>query len=129
MSRAKKPSRRERAGETFEVLKTLKQWEKLKLLDGVLYRVTRDALTEKKRWQYVVPASLVSQALLGVHNEAGHQGQNRTLSLARQRFFWTSVERDVRAYVKCCKQCVVSKTPEPEGRAPWNALKHHAHWS
>lgn len=123
VSRAKKPSRRERAGETFEVLKTLKQWEKLKMLDGVLYRVTKDALTGKKRWQYVVPASLVSQALLGIHNEAGHQGQGRTLSLARQRFFWTSLEHDVREHVKCCKRCVVSKTPEPEGRAPLESIK------
>ncbi|KAK3542754.1 hypothetical protein QTP70_001878, partial [Hemibagrus guttatus] len=95
VSRGKRLSRRERAGETFEVLKTLKQWEKLKMLDGVLYRVSKDVLTGKKRWQYVVPASLVSQVLQGVHDEAGHQGQSRTLSLVRQRFFWNSLERDV----------------------------------
>ncbi|KAK3505903.1 hypothetical protein QTP70_003695, partial [Hemibagrus guttatus] len=95
VSRGKRLSRRERAGETFEVLKTPKQWEKLKMLDGVLYRVSKDVLTGKKRWQYVVPASLVSQVLQGVHDEAGHQGQSRTLSLVRQRFFWNSLERDV----------------------------------
>ncbi|KAK3532187.1 hypothetical protein QTP86_009294 [Hemibagrus guttatus] len=59
VSRGKRLCRRERARETFEVLKTLKQWEKLKMLDGVLYRVSKDVLTGKKRWQYVVPASLV----------------------------------------------------------------------
>ncbi|RXN22815.1 interleukin-1 receptor accessory -like 1-A isoform X3 [Labeo rohita] len=73
VSRGKRPSRRERAGETFEVLKTLKQWEKLKMLDGVLYRVSKDVLMGKKRWQYVVPAFLVTQVLQGIHNEAGHQ--------------------------------------------------------
>ncbi|RXN37938.1 Retrovirus-related Pol polyprotein from transposon 412 [Labeo rohita] len=123
VSRGKRPSRRERAGETFEVLKTLKQWEKLKMLDGVLYRVSKDVLMGKKRWQYVVPAFLVTQVLQGIHNEAGHQGQGRTLSLARQRFFWISLERDFRAHVKCCKRCVVSKTPEPEGRAPLESIK------
>ncbi len=123
VSRGKRPSRRERAGEVFEVLRTLKQWEKLKMLDGVLYRVSKDVLVGKKRWQYVVPDSLVRQVLQGIHNEAGHQGQGRTLSLARQRFFWISLERDVREHVKCCKRCVVSKTPEPEARAPLKSIK------
>lgn len=47
---------------------------------------------------------------------AGHQGQPRTLSLARQRFFWLDMERDVRDYVKKCPRCVLSKTPEPAAR-------------
>ncbi|KAI4904009.1 hypothetical protein NFI96_005422 [Prochilodus magdalenae] len=73
-ARGRRPSRRERAGETFKVIKTLKQWEKLKILDGILYR--------------------------GVHDDAGHQGQSRTLYLTRQ-----------------------SKTPEPEGRAPLESIR------
>ncbi|KAK0139547.1 Transposon Ty3-I Gag-Pol polyprotein [Merluccius polli] len=123
VSRGRRPSRRERVKEPFKVQKTLKQWEKLKMLDGILYRVTKDSLTGKKRYQYVVAASLAKQALQGVHDEAGHQGQHRTLYLARQRFFWTDIERDVREYVKSCKRCVVSKTPEPEGRAPLESIK------
>lgn len=123
VSRGRKPSRRERTGETHKVIKTLKQWEKFKILDGILYRVCKDVLTRKRRLQYVVPSSLVKQVLQGIHDEAGHQGQGRTLSLARQRFFWVSLERDVREYVKCCKRCVVSKTPEPERRAPLESIK------
>ncbi|RXN19646.1 interleukin-1 receptor accessory -like 1-A isoform X3 [Labeo rohita] len=88
VSRGKRLSRRERAGETFEVLKTLKQWEKLKMLDRVLYRVSKDVLMGKKRWQYVVPASLVTQVLQGIHNEAGHQETN--LLNKWQRYYGTS---------------------------------------
>uniref|UniRef100_A0A8B9GYV3 Integrase catalytic domain-containing protein n=1 Tax=Astyanax mexicanus TaxID=7994 RepID=A0A8B9GYV3_ASTMX len=33
------------------------------------------------------------------------------------------MEHDIREYVKCCKRCVVSKTPEPEGRAPLESIK------
>lgn len=33
VSRGRKPSRRENTGETHKVIKTLKQWEKFKLLD------------------------------------------------------------------------------------------------
>ncbi|KAI2645406.1 Retrovirus-related Pol polyprotein [Labeo rohita] len=63
------------------------------------------------------------EVMMGVHDEAGHQGQNRTMYLMRQRFFWVGLEHDVRGYVKCCKRCVVSKTLEPEGRAPLESVK------
>lgn len=123
VTRGRRPSRRERVNEPLRVQKTLKQWDKLKMLDGILYRVLKDSLTGKRRYQYVVAAALVKQALQGIHDEAGHQGQSRTLSLAKQRFFWVGMERDVQEYVRCCKRCVVSKTPEPEGRAPLRSVK------
>lgn len=65
------------------LLKVIKQWEKFKMLDGILYRVFKDVQTQKRRLQYVVPSSLVKQVLEGIHDEAGHQGQ----VLSRQRFF------------------------------------------
>lgn len=121
--RGRRPSRRERAHLSHRAQKTMKQWEKLKVLDGILYRVSKDLLTGKKRHQYVTPSTLISQVLSGVHDDAGHQGQSRTLYLARQRFFWINMEHDIREHVKCCKRCVVSKTLEPEGRAPLESIK------
>lgn len=89
----------------------------------ILYKVCKDPPTGKKHCQYVIPSCLVKNGLQGVHDEAGHQGKSRTLYLTRQRFFWVRMEQDVRDYVKCCKWCVVSKTPEPEGRAPLESIK------
>lgn len=74
VARGRSPSRRERVNEPLRVQKTLKQWDKLKMLDGILYRVFKDSVTGKKRYQYVVAAALVKQALQGTHNEAGHRG-------------------------------------------------------
>uniref|UniRef100_A0A8C2FH10 Gypsy retrotransposon integrase-like protein 1 n=1 Tax=Cyprinus carpio TaxID=7962 RepID=A0A8C2FH10_CYPCA len=121
--RGKRPSRRERAKEPFKALKLLKQWDRLKLLDGILYRVCKDPVTKFTRYQFIVPDSLVSEVLRGIHDEAGHQGQGRTLSLARQRFSWVGMESDTRDYVRRCQRCVVSKTPEPEGRAPLESIR------
>lgn len=121
--RGRRPSRRERAGLPLKVLKILKQWDKLKMYDDILYRVCKDHLTGKKRHQYMTPSCLISQVLSGVHDNAGHQGQSRTLCLSRQRFFWIEMERDVRDYVRSCKRCVVSKTLEPEGRAQLESIK------
>ncbi|KAJ8384800.1 hypothetical protein AAFF_G00197870 [Aldrovandia affinis] len=122
VERKRRPSRRERDKENQMVMRILKQWDKLTILDGILYRVTRDPVTKHKRFQFVLPDSLKSQALAGVHDLAGHQGQPRTLSLVRQRFFWYDVEKDVRSYVRNCARCVLSKTPEPAARAPLESI-------
>ncbi|KAJ8405695.1 hypothetical protein AAFF_G00316750 [Aldrovandia affinis] len=89
---------------------------------GVLYRVSKNIISRKKSFQYIVPAALREKVLQGVHDEAGHQGQQRTLSLARQRFYWHGLDKDVKEYVRCCRRCVFSKSPEPEARAPLESI-------
>ncbi|KAJ8404545.1 hypothetical protein AAFF_G00338120 [Aldrovandia affinis] len=88
---------------------------------GVLYHVSKNIISRKKSFQYVVPAALREKVLQGVHDEAGHQGQQRTLSLARQRFYWHGLDKDVKEYVQCCRRCVFSKSPEP-ARAPLESI-------
>lgn len=117
VERHRRPSRRERVYESKETLRTLRQWGKLTTRLGVLYRVSKNPVTKKKSFQYVVPSALKGMVLKGVHDEAGHQGQQRTVWLTRQRFYWDTLERDVKEYVQHCKRCVVSKAPEPEARA------------
>ncbi|KAL1246736.1 hypothetical protein QQF64_034331 [Cirrhinus molitorella] len=123
VSRKRRPSRRERVNEDSRVLRLQKQWDKLILLNGVLYRVVKDPLTKHKKFQFILPDSLKQQALSGVHDLAGQQSQPRTLSLARQRFYWPEMEPDVCDYVKTCTRCVLSKTPEPAARAPLESIK------
>ncbi len=100
----------------------LKHWEKLEIRDGVLYRISKDKVG-KRRYQLVVPNSLKSTVLRGTHDDVGHQGQGRTLHLVRQRFFWNGMDNEVRKYVTHCKHCVLSKTPEPDARAPLESIK------
>ncbi|CAI5657560.1 unnamed protein product [Oreochromis niloticus] len=113
----RRPSRRERYHENHHTLRLLKQWDKLTFLNGVLYRVVRDPLTKHKRFQFVVPDSLKQMVLSGIHDNAGHQGQPRTLSVARQRFFWYDMEKDVHNHVRSCRRCVL--THETTGFAPF----------
>uniref|UniRef100_A0A3B3YZK9 Gypsy retrotransposon integrase-like protein 1 n=1 Tax=Poecilia mexicana TaxID=48701 RepID=A0A3B3YZK9_9TELE len=123
VERKRRPSRRERVKESSEVLKLLKGWEKLALRDGVLYRVAKNPVTKKKSYLFVVPRSLRHKVLQGVHDETGHQGQQRTLYLTRQRFYWIGLVHDVTEYVQHCRRCVVSKSPEPEARAPLKNIR------
>lgn len=122
IQRHKRPTKSERAKEPCGVKKLLRHWPKLKLKDGMLYRTRKDRNMNMTIDQFVVPDTLKAQVLSGLHDSAGHQGQARTLSLGRQRFFWIGMERDIVNHVKNCFRCVVGKTPEPCDRAPLESI-------
>ena len=126
VDRGRRPSRREKSKEPSMVVRYLKHWEKLTTCNDILYRVSKDQVSRKKRHQLVVPDSFKSEVLKGIHDSAGHQGQFRSLSLARQRFFWAHIDRDVKEYVRHCPRCVISKTADPEGRTPLESIKTSA---
>ncbi len=75
-------------------------------------------MSKTRRFQYVVPVSLVDVVLRSVHEDSGHQGQYRSVSLAKQRFFWLNMEHRIRDHVRHCQRCIVSKSADPSGRAP-----------
>lgn len=75
-----------------EVLCLLRSWDKLNMKMGELYRVSKNVVTKRKTFLYVFPASMKAMVLKGVHDEAGQQ---RTVYLTRQRFFWHGLEREV----------------------------------
>ena len=58
----------------------------LKLIKNVLYRNTiLDNSTERKpRLQLILPGHMTTRVLNGCHNQVGHQGIVRTLSLLRE---------------------------------------------
>ena len=43
---------------------------------------------------FVVPVGQHHMALNGVHRDVGHQGQERTLALAQERFWWPMMAED-----------------------------------
>ena len=56
---------------------------------------------------FVVPSAHRHTALNGVHRDAGHQGQHRTLVLAEECFWWLKMVEDCRASVKGCQCCQI----------------------
>ncbi len=81
-----------------------------------------------------VPTALRLALLDSVHSSpgSGHPGNQRTLSLLRNRFWWPNMARDVTRYIKGCSVCAIASTPRrlPEGklvplpipRRPWSHL-------
>ena len=65
---------------------------------------------------FVVPVAQRCMVLNRVHQDAGHQGQQRTLALAQERFWWPMMVEDCRAIVRGCLHCQAFEGEVP--RAP-----------
>ena len=59
----------------------------------------------------VVPNAYRSRALVGCHDDVGHQGRMRTLSLLRERFYWPGMQTEAMQHVQQCIRCLRRKTP------------------
>ena len=55
--------------------------------------------------QLVVPKAYTARALAGCHDDVGHQGRMRTLSLLRGRFFWLGMQEEATQFVVKCSGC------------------------
>ena len=95
--------------ESPNVLKYIREWSRLSLVDGVLYRNT--TLNNVQTRQLVLPLHFRSIILKQLHDDLGHQGRDRTLSLVRSRFYWPGLENDVEEKIKNCGRCIRRKTP------------------
>ena len=96
-----------------EVKSLLRIRKSLKLVEDILYRktYTDNSSSKKILWQLIVPKSYRSRALAGCHDDVGHQGRMRTLSLLRERFFWPGMQSEAIQYVLKCTRCLRRKTP------------------
>ena len=99
--------------DSSEVKSFLRNKKSLKLVKDVFYRKSySDNSTSKKTlWQLVVPKLFRERALLGCHDDVGHQGILRTLSLLRERFYWPGMQEEATQHVSKCSRCLRRKTP------------------
>ena len=90
----RKPSREEMFQESPATRQLLHEWRKLKLEpDGIL------------RWengqykQLVLPKKYRCLVYKELHEEMGHLGADRTVHLARQRFYWPWMQSDIEDFI------------------------------
>ena len=99
--------------DTPEVKYLLRIRKSLKLVKDILYRktYTDNSSSKKIQWQLVVPKAYRSRSLAGCHDDVGHQGRMRTLSLLRERYFWPGMQTEAIQHVLKCTRCLRRKTP------------------
>ena len=88
----------------------------LVLNKGLVYINTTPKGETKEVLAFIVPAVQCCMALNGVHRDARLQGQQQTLALAQERFWWPMMAEDCRAVVRGCLHCQAFEGEVP--RAP-----------
>lgn len=95
--------------------KAKKPYKKYIIQDDKLYRRSKE---DTNKFLLVIPRTMVGYVLNEAHDKpvGGHFGIKRTLETLKQRFFWPSMDNDIRAYVSSCDACqkrkVARKTKE-----------------
>ena len=80
------------------------------LIDELLFRVEKHGAEGKAiRRQVVVPGSLRGAFMRAFHDRSGHLGIKRTTAMLRGRAWWVGLRRDVRAYIRRCPTCALTK--------------------
>ncbi|XP_038555072.1 uncharacterized protein LOC119888541 [Micropterus salmoides] len=98
----------------------LRELNRLELHNGVLYRRRQDG--PNIIFQLVLPEELRSVALKSLHDDMGHMGVERTVDLARARFYWPKMYMAIEKMIGTCERCVRRKSP-PERAAPLMNIK------
>ena len=85
----------------------LKEWEKYYISQDVLYR--RGELNGQPFQQLVLPLEFRDSVFEALHDDLGHQGRDRTISLVKQRFYWPGIDSYVKEKVQNCDRCIKRK--------------------
>ena len=115
LSGNRKPSAKKIKEQSRPVQLLMREWHKLHLIDGVLFR--KRQLADSVKEQLVLPKQCQTSVLKSLHDDMAHLGRDRTLDLVRQRFFWPGMARDVQDYIASCGRCLRRKVSHAD-RAP-----------
>ncbi len=106
-----RPSRKKWKDLVYESRLLMQHWDKLKICEGVLMRETT------KGCQIVLPEKYHKLVYTELHEKLAHLGADRVVELARQRFFWPKMARDITNYVRKKCRCIADKKPNVAERA------------
>ena len=119
---AKYPTRQERQKLPRTVLEMLRQWGRMRVEEGVLYRyISRTDGGEQVR-QLVLPEALKNEVLGQLHNAHGHQGVERTTELVRPRCYWPGMLQEIKDWCQRCERCILAKAVQPKVRTSMGHL-------
>ena len=83
------------------------------LNNGLMYVNTTPKGKTEGVVAFVIPSGQCCLALNGVHHDASHQGQEWTLALTQERFWWPMMAKDCQAIVRGCPHCLAFEGEVP----------------
>lgn len=97
-----------------------RHFDKFVVKHGLLYWEVVEK-TEKIQ-QLVVPSYFRKQILLSLHNQVGHPGREKTVSLVKDRFYWPAYTSDISRWIDGYDRCLRRKSSTAV-RAPLVSIK------
>lgn len=81
------------------------------LVDDTVYKYVRDIGSEERSWKVVVPFALRDNILKKCHDDptASHGGIKKTIFRIKSGYYWPSMTKEIKAYVKKCELCQTCK--------------------
>uniref|UniRef100_A0A3Q3K5F3 Gypsy retrotransposon integrase-like protein 1 n=1 Tax=Monopterus albus TaxID=43700 RepID=A0A3Q3K5F3_MONAL len=101
-----------------ELKKLARQFTRLQLKKGVLYRTVFDPRDGEEICQLVVPESLRHKVYESQLDHCGHFGKRSMLECMRRSYYWLTMSKDVQNWTQECKRCTLAKDVFPKLRAP-----------
>ena len=109
-----------------ELMSLWKQFNLLRVEDGVLQRRWNYTSTGEDRWLILVPGDKRELVMNRCHAElCGHAGVENTVLCLRKWYYWPGLESDVKEFVAACVNCGSNKQPRAYGRAPMAKMMFH----
>ena len=120
--------RRSRVSESLKPW--VRQWPRLRLLQGVLFRVYRRKPGDSERLQVAIPAHLVPGVLTSMHAgpSGGHFSQDKLQAQLQLRYYWPTMSHDVAEFCRACVRCSERNPPIPQPRASMGELRATEPW-
>lgn len=102
-----------------DLVALLRQWDLLKIVNGLLFRELHDN-NGSISLQLVAPKPIRFQIMQQLHNSrtAGHLGREKTLSKVRSRFYWPGMSTDIARWCQTCIVCARAKSGPGIGKSP-----------
>lgn len=79
------------------------QKDKLRCRGDILYIINGE------NYLIVIPQKMKQKVLSLYHDDMGHMGSNKTMSLIKERYYWPGISEDIRKYVEKCTHCLSHK--------------------
>ena len=98
----------------------LRNFEKLHIFNGVLFRKTA------KFDQIVLPQKYHQLVFEELHVKLGHLGAEKTIDLAQARFYWPNMADHIKWFVRKRCRCIVNKQPNVKEKAPLHPMSAKA---